>query len=114
MKFLSFAVVCVSSTLLLNSFQMHLFFYWKLVLISFVRMLLDRRQLTSSCSACARAEDQTLTTDDTAAWTTAIQQALMPVTPQSSMPVAIGAEAGHRDMAQLKVPQTGRLFFRCF
>lgn len=52
------------------------------------------------------ASDDKKTTNDSDAWATAIKQALMPVTPQSSSATG-GVQTNAQHMAQLKVPMPG-------
>uniref|UniRef100_A0A914VIW6 Protein kinase C n=1 Tax=Plectus sambesii TaxID=2011161 RepID=A0A914VIW6_9BILA len=63
---------------------------------------------TQSCTyfiAGAPSEVQAITQETAQIWSTAIKQALMPVTPQSSS--ATGATSAQQQMAQLKVPTPG-------
>jgi protein kinase D len=62
-------------------------------------------------AAGAASEDKKMTIDNGDAWATAIRQALMPVTPQTSVATGIGGvqpvSSTQHHMAQLKVPMPG-------
>jgi protein kinase D len=61
-------------------------------------------EIDDICSAGAPSDEKSITQGTAQLWSTAIKQALMPVTPQSSS--AMGTTA-QQQMAQLKVPIPG-------